>query len=152
MFERQYAAKVKRIRTDNGTEFISKITDSNTKKTLPKWFEEQGILVENSAPYAHAQNGISERANRTGQDKARSLLIGAYAPLTLWNKALRTAIYLANRSPTKPRNPEIDSLKKITPYEILEGHRPDLSGLRRFGCTAYVYKKPEKSEKFKARS
>ena len=40
MFERQYTAKVKRIRTDNGTEFISKIIDFNTKKTLPKWFEE----------------------------------------------------------------------------------------------------------------
>ena len=40
IFERQYAAKVKRIRIDNGTEFMSKITDFNTKKTLPKWFEE----------------------------------------------------------------------------------------------------------------
>jgi hypothetical protein len=46
-------------------------------------------------------------------------------------EAVLTATYLQNRLPTK-------AILNNTPYELWTGHKPNLSHLRTFGCTAYV--------------
>ncbi|GJT03937.1 zinc finger, CCHC-type containing protein [Tanacetum coccineum] len=52
-------------------------------------------------------------------------------PLTFWAKAVRHAIYILNRVPTR-------ALEDKTPYEALYNRKPNLENLRIFGCTAYA--------------
>ena len=59
--------KVYIIRIDNAKEFVSEDTQQLCL--------EEGIEVETSAPYAHNQNGVAERANRTLRDMAGTALI-----------------------------------------------------------------------------
>ena len=47
------------------------------------------------------QNGVSKRRNRTLMDMIRSMLINLTLPVSLWMYALKTAMYLLNRVPSK---------------------------------------------------
>ena len=49
-----------------------------------------------------------------------------------WAKAVSTAIYLKNRSPTR-------SLESKTPFEALYGYKPPIKHLRIFGCKAFSH-------------
>jgi transposase InsO family protein len=51
----EFDAKVKKIRSDNGTEF------KNTQ--VEDFLDEEGIKHEFSAPYTPQQNGVAERKN-----------------------------------------------------------------------------------------
>nr|GEZ62266.1 zinc finger, CCHC-type [Tanacetum cinerariifolium] len=52
-------------------------------------------------------------------------------PLTFWAEAVKHAIYILNRVPTR-------ALVDKTPYEVLYNRKPILENLRIFGCTAYA--------------
>nr|GEY37295.1 retrovirus-related Pol polyprotein from transposon TNT 1-94 [Tanacetum cinerariifolium] len=69
---------VRRIRTDNGTEFVN--------QTLRDYYEEVGISHETSVACSPQQNGVVERRNRTLIEAARTMLIYAQAPLFLWQR------------------------------------------------------------------
>ena len=71
--------KVKRIRSDNGTEF----TNRSFKSLLLK----NGIKHELSAPYSPHQNGTVERSWRTLFSMARCLLLEGNVPKSLWPQA-----------------------------------------------------------------
>ena len=129
MVETQFNTGIRRFQTDQGGEFKS--------NEMEEYLAEKGILWEPTVPYAHEQNGTAERGNRTIQEKARTSLIDARLPGTLWAEALSTAVYLANRSPTS----QLDT----TPYEALHGKKPDLSKLRIFRCAAYAFNEHAKS-------
>jgi transposase InsO family protein len=58
-------AKIKNIRSDNGTEF------KNTH--VEDFLNEEGIKHEFSAPYTSQQNGVAERKNRTLIEMARTM-------------------------------------------------------------------------------
>jgi transposase InsO family protein len=64
--QNKFDAKVKRIRSDNGTEF------KNTQ--VKDYLDEEGIKHEFSAPYTPQQNGVAERKNRTLIEMARTML------------------------------------------------------------------------------
>lgn len=64
--ERQTGNKLKRLRSDNGTEYVN----TNFKRFL----QDQGIVHETTVPYTPQQNGVSERANRTLMEMSRCLL------------------------------------------------------------------------------
>nr|GFA86116.1 retrovirus-related Pol polyprotein from transposon TNT 1-94 [Tanacetum cinerariifolium] len=66
---------VRRIRTDNGTEFVN--------QTLRDYYEEVGISHETSVARSPQQNGVVKRRNRTLIEAARTMLIYAQAPLFL---------------------------------------------------------------------
>ncbi|GKB89396.1 retrovirus-related pol polyprotein from transposon TNT 1-94, partial [Tanacetum coccineum] len=68
---------VRRIRTDNGTEFVN--------QTLREYYEKVGISHETSVARSPQQNGVVEAA--------RTMLIYAKAPLFLWAEAVATACY-----------------------------------------------------------
>ena len=70
--ERQSSLRVKRFHSDNAREYKSK--DFQDLHRL------QGVIGTYSAPYTPAQNGISERFNRTVIEKARAMLIEAKLP------------------------------------------------------------------------
>jgi transposase InsO family protein len=64
--QNEFDAKVKKIRSNNGTKF------KNTQ--LEDFLDEEGIKHEFLAPYTPQQNGVAERKNRTVIDMARTML------------------------------------------------------------------------------
>ncbi|GJX46615.1 retrovirus-related pol polyprotein from transposon TNT 1-94 [Tanacetum coccineum] len=113
---------VRRIRTDNGTEFVN--------QTLREYYEKVGISHETSVARSPQQNGVVERRNRTLIEAAHTMLIYAKAPLFLWAEAVATACYTQNRSMIRRRHGK-------TPYELLHDKPPDLSYLHVFGALCY---------------
>ena len=96
-------------------------------------FTSKGIVVQRTVPYAHQQNGKSERYIRTIEEGGQALLADAGLPMSFWLDAMLTRQYLVNRLPTStlPDN--------LTPYELITGgQKPDLSHLRIWGCDCYV--------------
>ena len=135
-WERQCDAKVKVVRTDRGTEFLN--------KTFHGYCSEKGIHTEMSAAYTPQQNGTAERMNRTVKEKARTLLLGVNADACLWSEAVKSAAHLHNLMPTAG--------KSKTPFESFTGTKPNLSGLRRWGCLAYVKREKHQTNTLGAQS
>nr|GEY52865.1 putative ribonuclease H-like domain-containing protein [Tanacetum cinerariifolium] len=76
MIQVRLKVPVRRIRTDNETEFVN--------QTLREYYKEVGISHETSVAHSPQQNGVIERRNRTLIKAARTMLIYAQAPLFLW--------------------------------------------------------------------
>ncbi|GJW56638.1 putative ribonuclease H-like domain-containing protein [Tanacetum coccineum] len=66
--------KVKKIRSDNGTEFKNKVMDDFCK--------EKGIKREYNVVRTPQQNGVTERRNRTLTEAARTILADSKLPTT----------------------------------------------------------------------
>nr|GEY93585.1 retrovirus-related Pol polyprotein from transposon TNT 1-94 [Tanacetum cinerariifolium] len=110
------------VRTDNGTEFKNQV--------LKEYFDSFGITHETSAAKTPQQNGVVKRRNRTLVEAARTMLIFSHAPLFLWAEAIATACYTQNRSIIHRRFNK-------TPYELIQGRKPDISYLHVFGALYY---------------
>ncbi|GJR76639.1 retrovirus-related pol polyprotein from transposon TNT 1-94 [Tanacetum coccineum] len=122
MIQVRLKVPVRRIRTDNGTEFVN--------QTLREYYEKVGISHETSVARSPQQNGVVERRNRTLIEAARTMLIYAKAPLFLWAEAVATACYTQNHSVIRLRHGK-------TPYELLHDKLPDLSFFHVFGALCY---------------
>ena len=123
LMEKHSGKYIKTLRTDRGGEFCS--DEFNTH------CEEHGILRELTAPHSPEQNGVAERKNQTVVEMARSTLKAKNLPNMFWGKAIVTAVYLLNLSPTK-------AVMNQTPYEAWQGRKPRVSHLKVFGCIAYA--------------
>lgn len=119
----QYGYKVRRIRSDRGTELLNSAGS--------KYFDTNGILHEKSAAYTQRQNGVSERQVQTIVNKTRTLIYVAGAPLDFWHYASAYATWVHNRLPNSSNQ------RRKSPYEILFQRSPDLSVARVWGCDAY---------------
>nr|GFC04006.1 putative ribonuclease H-like domain-containing protein [Tanacetum cinerariifolium] len=104
MIQMRLNVPVRRIRTDNGTEFVN--------QTLRDYYEEVGISHETSVARSPQQNGVVERRNRTLIEAARTMLIYAQAPLFLWAEVVATTCFTQNRSIIRLRHGK-------TPYELM---------------------------------
>nr|GEZ14348.1 retrovirus-related Pol polyprotein from transposon TNT 1-94 [Tanacetum cinerariifolium] len=89
-----------------------------------------GISHQVSSVRTPQQNGVVERRNRTLVEAARTMLIFSRAPLFLWAEAIATACFTQNRS-------IIDRRFNKTPYELINGRKPDISFLHVFGALCY---------------
>ena len=89
-------------------------------------------------PSTPQQNGVAERGNRTLMDIVRNMISNSSLPKSLWTYALKTAIYLLNRIPSK-------AIPK-TPFELWTRRKPSLRHLHVRGCPieAQVYNPHEK--------
>ncbi|GKD76844.1 retrovirus-related pol polyprotein from transposon TNT 1-94, partial [Tanacetum coccineum] len=85
MIQVRLKAPVRRIRTDNGTEFVN--------QTLREYYEKVGISHETSVARSLQKNGVFERHNRKLIEAARTMLIYAKALLFLWAEAVATICY-----------------------------------------------------------
>ncbi|GJU09898.1 retrovirus-related pol polyprotein from transposon TNT 1-94 [Tanacetum coccineum] len=112
MIQLRLKVPVRRIKTDNGTEFVN--------QTLREYYEKVGISHETFVARSPQQNGVVERRNRTLIEAARTMLIYAKALLFLGAEAVATACYTQNPSIIRLRHGK-------TPYEILHDKLPDLS-------------------------
>jgi len=69
-------------------------------------------------PGTPQQNGVLERRNRTLMDMVRSILSNSTILVSLWMYALKTAMYLLNRVPSK-------AVPK-TPFELWTNKTPSI--------------------------
>nr|GFA61878.1 hypothetical protein [Tanacetum cinerariifolium] len=122
MIQVRLKVSVRRIRTDNGTEFVN--------HTLRDYYEEVGISHEISVARSPQQNGVIVRRNRTLIEAARTMLIYAQALLFLWAKAVATACFTQNCSIIRLRHGK-------TPYELLHSKLLDLSFFYVFSALCY---------------
>ena len=74
-------------------------------------------------PGTPSQNGVSERRNRTLIDMVRSMISNSSLPLFLWSEALKTALYILNRVPSKavPKTPYETTAITSPPYILKVG-------------------------------
>ena len=133
----QYNRVVKRLRSDNGLEYVN--------KDFKEFLSKNGIKHERSAPYTPEQNGSAERDHRTIAELAGAMLHGRHLPLSLWAEAVNTAVYILNRTAT---NQAVTS----TPYELWTGKKPNFSSLRVFGSVAYEHVPTQKRVKFEPKA
>lgn len=134
----QHEIRIKRIRADNGGEFISKEIQSE--------FEAEGIELQLTVAHAHNQNGVAERAFQDIVRHAISILHDAKLPTSLWYEICLTITYLKSLWPHA-------HLGNKTPYECIHNRKPDLSHLRVIGSKAWVLiPKPSRAHKFDPRA
>lgn len=122
--ETQTRLRVKRIRTDNGKEFVNRRLDS--------YLQHLGIVHEKTTPYSPAQNGVAERMHRTLVESARTLLGEAGLPPVFWAEAVSTAAYVRNRTSSVGVSGQV-------PEEIFTGRKQCVSYFKAFGCVAYSW-------------
>ncbi|GKB37377.1 retrovirus-related pol polyprotein from transposon TNT 1-94, partial [Tanacetum coccineum] len=84
MIQVRLNAIVRKIHTDNGTEFVN--------QTLRDYYEQVGISHETSVERTPQQNNVVERQNRTLVEGTRTMLIYATTPLFLWAEAIATDV------------------------------------------------------------
>ncbi len=114
---------VKAVRTDNGGEYVN--------ADLTAYFQSKGVVHQKTAPYTPEQNGKAERLNRTIVERVRTMLAETDLSKSLWAEAANTVNFLRNISPNLDR--------ALTPWEAFYGTKPDVSGLRVWGCVAYCH-------------
>ena len=136
MAETKFERRMKKVRTDNGGEYVS--------NAFNNYLKERGTQDQRTVPYTPEQNAVAERMNRTLLEKVRSMLHHSKLPLRFWAEALATATHLRNCSPT--------STLDETPYERWNGEKPDVSSFRVFGCKAYAHIPKENRKKLDPKS
>ena len=134
LIQTQFGVKVRRFRSDNGSEFFNAIVNS--------YFSDRGIVHESSCINTPQQNGLEERRLGYTLAMTRSLLFEANLPKHYWGEAVLTSTYLMNRTPMK-------IIGYQSPLGLLGAAFPNQKlflGLpaRIFGCTAFVHQKSGK--------
>ena len=119
--------KIKRLRCDNGKEYMNNNMYSLVRK--------KGIVVEPCPPYVHELNGTAERYNRTIMNSARCLLSDSKLNIKYWPEIVKTAAYLKNRTIT-------NTVENKTPFEIFFRKKPNISNLKLYGSKVFT-KVPE---------
>ncbi|KAJ9709816.1 hypothetical protein PVL29_001334 [Vitis rotundifolia] len=129
--EKQYGKQIKIVRSDRGGEYYGRyLEDGQSPGPFAKFLQEHGIVAQYTMPGSPNQNGVAEIRNRTLLDMVRSMLSSSKLPKFLWTEALKTAVYILNRVPTK-------AVPK-TPFELLKGWKPSLRHMRVWGCSSEV--------------
>nr|GFB83332.1 retrovirus-related Pol polyprotein from transposon TNT 1-94 [Tanacetum cinerariifolium] len=103
---------------------------ATNNQVLKVYFDSVGISHQLSSIRTPQQNGVVERRNRTLVEAARTMLIFSRASLFLWAEAIATACFTQNRSIIHRRFNK-------TPYELINGRKPDISFLHVFGALCY---------------
>jgi hypothetical protein len=110
--QNEFYAKVKKIRSNNDTEF------KNTQ--VEDFLDEEGIKHEFLTPYTPQQNGVTERKNRTLIEMAGTMLDEYKISDRFWAEAIHMACHATNRL-------YLHKLLKKTSYDQLTGNKPNVS-------------------------
>lgn len=109
--------------SDNGIEFVN--------PTVQSYLRDSGIQPHITDPCVYGQNGLIANRWRTLLETTRALLVKSKMPESTWPQALKTAVYLYNRSPSV-------GIGNATPFERYYGKKADLAHLRVWGCEAWL--------------
>jgi hypothetical protein len=129
----EFEITIKRVRSDKDSEF------KNTR--INELCDDFGIRHQFSAKYTPQSNDFVERKNRTLIDMAKSTLSEYNVSQSFWAEAINTACNYINRLYCHP-------LKEKTPYELLNGRKPNIAYFLVFGCKCYILKKGTTLGKF----
>ena len=99
-----------------------------------------------TAPYEPSQNGTAERTVGLLKDVAQTCLLGSTLPQKFWGEAMATAVYQLNRRSTST------NANGKTPFELWTGKKPDVTGMKVFGCDAFVHVPKEKRKAWSAKT
>jgi transposase InsO family protein len=136
--ETQTSKRLRILHSDRGGEYIA----ASVKEIL----NQRGIEHHLTMPGSPQQNGKAERFNRTILDKAMAILHTSGLSSGFWEYAISAAVHIYNRSPSR-------NLQWRTPHEIWnDGHVPDVSYLRIFGCKGYMHVPADKRRKLDAKA
>ncbi|RDX99335.1 hypothetical protein CR513_17622, partial [Mucuna pruriens] len=129
LVKNQFNKSIKRLRSDNGTEFVN--------LEFSKFLKDNGVVHELTCVNTPQQNGIVERKNRHLLEVARALLFQMSVPNVYWGEAVLTATYLINRLPTQVLNgiSPIKHMLSFFPSSPLMLSLPS----RVFGCVTFVH-------------
>ena len=130
MFKTQFQQTLKCFRSNAEGEYDNKITH--------EFMTSEEITQELTASDTSDQNDLAEQSNWTIIEKARAQQLTTNLSDNLWAEAYCTAIYLANRSPTRPLKSK-EAGKSITPYEAWFEWRLNLVYIQIFGCIAFEH-------------
>jgi transposase InsO family protein len=130
--KKQLGAKVSTIRMDNDLSFGS--------SKLETFCKDRGIRRLTTTTYNSEQNGRTEVSNHIVVTTVRKLMLAVSLLKSLWLEAITAATYLLNKMPSQVLNNQ-------DPYSVLMRHfarednalHPDVSNLKTYGCTIYVY-------------
>jgi transposase InsO family protein len=131
--QNEFDAKVKKIMSDNDSEF------KNTQ--VKDYLDKEGIKHEFLAFYTPQQNGVVERKNMTLIESARIMLDEYKTFDRFWAEAINTTCHAVKQL-------YLHRLLKKTPYEFLTGNKPNVSYVRVFGSKCYVLIKRPQFSKF----
>ena len=124
MANAHFDARLSRFRCDNdGNTYIS--------TEMKQLFEKKGIQIDFTIRHTPEQNGVAERMNRNILEEARCMLLSSKVDKQFWSEAVRTAVYMTNRSPTSAFNDNVPAFFWFR--EI-----PKYKKLKVFGCIAYL--------------
>ena len=129
----EFETTIKKVRSDNESEF------KNTR--IGELCDEFGIRHQFLAKYTPQSNGLVERKNRTLIDIARFMLSGYNVSQSFWAEAINMVCFYINRLYCHP-------MLEKTPYELLNGRKPNITYFRVFGCKCYILKKGTRLAKF----
>jgi transposase InsO family protein len=121
--QNEFNAKVKKIRSDNDTEF------KNTQ--VEDFLDQEGIKHEFLTPYTSQQNRVTERKNRTLIEMARTMFDEYKTSDQFWAEMINMACHATNRI-------YLYKLLKKTSYKLLTGNKPGVSYFQVFGSKCYV--------------
>jgi transposase InsO family protein len=110
--QNEFDAKVKKIRSDNNTEF------KNTQ--VEDFLDKEGIKHEFSASYTPQQNGVAIWKNYTLIEMARTMIDEYKTSDQFWAEVINTACHATNRI-------YLHMLLKKISYELLTGNKPNVS-------------------------
>jgi hypothetical protein len=133
MVKTKYNAKISRWKCNQGGEYML--------HAYKKMLLDAGIELTPLPPYYPQINGRAERFMRTFSEKEAAMRHDADLPDSWWEFTVEHGVYVYNRTPLKLQ-------KWLTPFEIIEGAKPDITHLRTLGCEAYVFR-PEDTRKNK---
>lgn len=133
--ERVANAPIVNLHCDGGGEYLS--------NEFRAYARNKGIHVLITQPYGPEMNSLSERMMRMIIEHASAMLWAAKLPIGFWAPAVKTAVFLYNRSPHSSLPGE------MTPYEAWHNsaeknpntvsNKPHLGHLKVFGCRASAH-------------
>ena len=103
------------------------------------------IVSQLTPPGTPQQNGVAERMNRSIPERARCLRLNVRLVKIFWTYALSMTCYLINRSLRTALDGKVAE-------EVWTGNEVDYSGLRVFGCPAYMHIPSEERSKLDPKS
>jgi len=124
MLEHQSDLKARRLRSDNGSEFVNSM--------MTQFCQKNGIIHETTIPYLPEQNGIAERVIVIFFEMVHCMLWSAGVDLRYWGETFMYAVYIRSLILTS-------GLKGIVPYEAWTGRKADVSHLWIFGSLDWAH-------------
>lgn len=144
-YVRVLISHLKKLKND-GKKVATIVMDNElATKKMKAYTEKEGIELQPTAPYEPSENGTAERTVGMVKDVARTNLCGSTLPQKFWGEAMATAVYQLNRRASTAND-------GMTPYERWHGKKPDVSGMKVWGCDAYVQIPKEKRKAWTKKS